>query len=763
MANDVYVRFGAQLDELIDGVKQAKSAIESVGDSTDKITEGFRTLAEVAGVSLSVAGLKSFVETMSDLGSHTLDSMARLGQSAEQITTLQGVASVAGLSFETLQQSIEKGSLTVQKSLKDAYNPAAAGLKTLGLNAKELIGIPTDAWFSKVADAVSRFNPSLNLTNAVTLAFGKNAANMLPLLQQGSEHFQALQASVKQAQEGLAEAIPGMAEVHDKIAIMELSVQSLGARIFSTLQPAIEAAITSFTGLVQGINSDRIRDVANTIGNALIDIGQHVAEFLTQAGVSVDVLKGKLQSLAPSVEGYVDGFAGAIVRAAQHLDEPFVDVAKKIRDEWSVPIKFKFGGSDDAEDPTAKISEQLNAIRAKADAARSALNLAVPVSGTWQAAAQDVARLNGEVLAAAASFLKMNAAATNTGAKDQIGAQASRIEAEISAEQAKFARISEILSHEASEYKITEQQKAIYTETALQQMYEAEMASIAAKAALYPRDSKAYADAQKEKLKLTQEYQKQMVATVDASQKQMVQTITQDLTMITSSFNSQLRGLLAGTTSWGSAMKNIAGDMFMKLTELGEKWAVDHAAIMIKDLLFTETTEAGKVTAAAGAEAAKTEATVAGAAARAGAETAGASVTIGAEMTMALESIGASIGRVFAGLTAALVPVLGPLAPAGAATIAAGVGATAVGMIHKFDVGTNYVMNDGLAMIHQGETIIPAARGNGPYSSGGGSSGHTFNITFAPNGSMSYADMQRNANLLARIINRQVALNPSLS
>ena len=33
-----------------------------------------------------------------------------------------------------------------------------------------------------------------------------------------------------------------------------------------------------------------------------------------------------------------------------------------------------------------------------------------------------------------------------------------------------------------------------------------------------------------------------------------------------------------------------------------------------------------------------------------------------------------------------------------------------------FDVGTDYVVRGGLALIHPGETIIPAARGSGPYS-----------------------------------------------
>jgi hypothetical protein len=138
-------------------------------------------------------------------------------------------------------------------------------------------------------------------------------------------------------------------------------------------------------------------------------------------------------------------------------------------------------------------------------------------------------------------------------------------------------------------------------------------------ATLYGRGSKGYEAAEKEKAKLTQEYEKQMLATVRASQKEMTASITQGLQTVTGAFNSPLRGLLAGTTSWASAMKSIAADMFMKMIEQVEQWALKHAATMIADSVLQKTQAASDVATQAAAEAAKTEATVSGATARAAA------------------------------------------------------------------------------------------------------------------------------------------------
>ncbi len=74
----------------------------------------------------------------------------------------------------------------------------------------------------------------------------------------------------------------------------------------------------------------------------------------------------------------------------------------------------------------------------------------------------------------------------------------------------------------------------------------------------------------------------------------------------------------------------------------------------------------------------------------------------------------ADAAQTFAGVFAFLAPTMGPAAAGPAAAAQASVSAAAI-----FDVGTDYVVRGGLALIHPGETIIPAARGSGPFTGAG--------------------------------------------
>lgn len=148
---------------------------------------------------------------------------------------------------------------------------------------------------------------------------------------------------------------------------------------------------------------------------------------------------------------------------------------------------------------------------------------------------------------------------------------------------------------------------------------------------------------------------------------------------LTSGFDGQLRGLLAHTTTWAQAMKNITADLVLKMiSEFAKLAIVKPLASML------------------------------------------ASMAPPAELfTSILKAIMASVGQVFAGVSAFLAPILGPAAPAAAAGVAAGVEATAVGMIPAMATG-GYVISGGLAMLHANEKIVPADV-NQPFQGGGGS------------------------------------------
>ncbi len=154
---------------------------------------------------------------------------------------------------------------------------------------------------------------------------------------------------------------------------------------------------------------------------------------------------------------------------------------------------------------------------------------------------------------------------------------------------------------------------------------------------------------------------------------------------ITQAFNSQLRGLLAGTTTWHTAFKNVLGDLLIRFIEWCETTA-EHYVL---------------------AEAMKTAATTSGVAARTSVEQGGAAASLGAQGAAMVRSILSSAAETFAGVFGFLAPLMGPLAIGPAAAAQATVAGMA-GAVASADIGMWQVPRDQLALIHQNELIMPA-------------------------------------------------------
>lgn len=164
------------------------------------------------------------------------------------------------------------------------------------------------------------------------------------------------------------------------------------------------------------------------------------------------------------------------------------------------------------------------------------------------------------------------------------------------------------------------------------------------------------------------------------------------LSMITSSFNTQLRGLLAGTTTWSQAWKKMLGDMIIKSIEFGEQMLQNWIAV-----------ELGKTTAS-----------IAGNTARKASDEAGAAASLATTLATAVKAITVDAAKVFGGVFGFLAPDMGPAAAAPAAAASATVLSE---MPPSMDVG-GFVLRSGLAMVHQGE-VIPAAQVRTPYAGNG--------------------------------------------
>jgi hypothetical protein len=342
-------------------------------------------------------------------------------------------------------------------------------------------------------------------------------------------------------------------------------------------------------------------------------------------------------------------------------------------------VEIRFGASTD--DALAGIAQ-----------VRAALaGLTEPVSGLGGS----LGRL-GDAFGSALPLDKLSQAAKGfddlSTAAQRTAAQMKEIGAEIKILQQGLAEKKIVFDAEAKQYQITQDQKYALLEAETQKEYEAQLALLEQEAGV---GSLTVAQRQQvlDRISALEEKHNMDMLRLDEQSIAAQQSLWNGyLSTVTSAFDSQLRGLLEGTTTWHKAMIKVFEDLTIKFIEMAEQMVVKWLASQI----------------------AQTTATTTGAAARAAAEQSASNSGLLANAASAMKAIMTDAGQAFAGVFAFLAPTMGPAAAGPAAAAEASVSAAAI-----FDAGTDYVLRGGLALIHPGETIIPPARGSGPFSGAG--------------------------------------------
>ncbi len=505
MANDVTVTFGAKIDELtkaVDGVKQQLGSIEQ---HTTNLGSAFLKLGALVGVAFTLGGLNEFARKMADSGLEAERTAAMLGITAWQVGQLSSLAKLTGTSLDSLVVSIERMSLNVQHATRDALGPQAQALKVLGLNTRDLIGLKGDEFFYKMAEAVGKFNPSLNLTNALMQIGGRNIGQMVPLLLQGAEwlrRFQEAAAQTKIGTQGFAEAA---SDTHVRLTLLDMATSGLQKQLYLQLKPALDTV------------TDQMRKFVMEIRNSIADGGtwyyvvQSIAEVL------------KALSVAGAGVAFMFRFLSAEAKAfwnntGTNADEVKAQLVKDL-DEMSKKFKETFDGLYGNKSKTS-----------------------ITAGGRLDAGAIEDARNQVEILK-------------------------SIIDQQAAIEKTTFENRKTLLDADVATYKRTQLQKLDAARELDFQIYSIEYNAQTAKMLLYAQGTKEYEEEQKKLVLLAQKYQQQIVRDSVARTQQVASEWKGVFDTLQTSVNGQLRGLLEGTTTWSQAFLNIMEDLAIKTIE----------------------------------------------------------------------------------------------------------------------------------------------------------------------------------------------------
>ncbi|MGO9698126.1 MAG: hypothetical protein ACLPX7_02555 [Xanthobacteraceae bacterium] len=318
---------------------------------------------------------------------------------------------------------------------------------------------------------------------------------------------------------------------------------------------------------------------------------------------------------------------------------------------------------------------------------------------------------------------KLQMPAMDEGAANAAKAAAEQYDVMIKQATGAYAVLKAQYSTDAAVHKITVDQETAQLMAALDQRWAIEQALFEAKKALYAGEPAQLGNVLKQENAAYQAYLKEHTGLTDTQLKADVAQWQGLLTPLESAWNSQLRGLLAGTETWATAMKKIFGDLVIQVIEYFEKIAVEKAALGLATAFGAGPQSLlGGLFGGSGGSAALT--------------TAGTTLTSAGTL---LNTAALSLNTAAAALTAgAAGNVAAPLDLAAVAALDTGGTITKSGlaMVHqyetvlpRFDVGTNYVLKSGLAMIHEGNSITPA-RGSGPFT-GAGDTHHHYNFNIS--------------------------------
>lgn len=672
MADDIQVKIGADTSGVEQGTDKVVKSVEGIGEIATRIGSAV-TLAGVgmvAAFALVTVATYKFADSMAELASKSERAMATLGASSSEVAALNGVAAATGSTLEAMVSAMSRFGIELTKS-GNAETEFARGLQAIGLSAKQFTDLGVNERMTLLANTLAKVEDGSEKTRIVTALLGAEGLKLLPILNEGGEGWQRYADMVQRAGTDLGPVQDKFNETGDRLSELRLSFTGLGIAVFSVLKPAFDGIVQTLSNVVQGFTT------AITEGGVFRGILETLSFAAKSLATALAVSVMGVQLLWAAFKGFLNAAAdglGLLVQAITRAFSGDFAGARAALGQMGAAMAQDFAKS------------QREIVGAMAGATKS-------INAIWGQAGEERVKIEQNVTA------KMREAN-----RDGVATRMRELQGEIALIKEGLRQKSAILDMEVQMGQRTQDSKYAQLMRYTEDAYQAELRVLQAEAQIGGLKASQREAINQRIALLEQQHRTQMINLDRQSLQAQFQMWSQYTNALAGAFNGQLRGLLTGQISFAQAMKNVLLDMTIFMIE----------ALVTKP-----------VAAFLAGQLAKLTATQTGAAAEAAAALAGSTATLPLRVAKFTSDITADAAMVFGGVFANLAPIMGPAAAGPAAASEATV-LTQMAAVPKFDVGTPYVRSSGLAMIHQGEKIIPA-EGSGPWQGGEGG-GHTIQV-----------------------------------
>jgi len=231
---------------------QFTAALSKASYTAEKNFKQISSFAKVAAGALaalySVQGITSFVKAQIDAQDALNDMSERTGVAVEELSKLRYAAKLSDVDVGTLQQGITK----LNKAMVDTANntgSARNAFAALGISVKNSDGsLKTNSQvLNELSDSFSSYADGANKSALAIDIFGKSGAELIPLLNQGSQGLKAMGDELAMLGGVVtAQAARNAGIFNDNLDKLRISGSAFGMTIANQIMPYLNRLASEF-------------------------------------------------------------------------------------------------------------------------------------------------------------------------------------------------------------------------------------------------------------------------------------------------------------------------------------------------------------------------------------------------------------------------------------------------------------------------------------------------------------------------------------
>lgn len=275
VVSDIEIRLRADIAQLRQDMNQARREVGGAMEDIRRVTNLAGNALKGLGGYFAVDAILGFAKSVLDATDAASDLSQKTGVALDQLAGLQLWFQKGGMEAGTLDAAMVKLSKNIAENGKD--------FAQLGINTKTANG-ELRANTAVLADAADKFAAMQDGTVKTALAvklFGKTGADLIPMLNEGSEGLRAMTEMADKL--GLTfdqKVVDQAGEFNDTLSFLGLAAQGVGRQVAAELLPTLQSMAGSFLEFI--VKSDMVKKAASGIATAF--------KVVYTAGVSIVTL-----------------------------------------------------------------------------------------------------------------------------------------------------------------------------------------------------------------------------------------------------------------------------------------------------------------------------------------------------------------------------------------------------------------------------------------------------------------------------------------